>query len=232
MSSGDPTGLARGTFWTVVGVIVGAVVTQSLIHLVVVLGEHRVGTIVDLDRSNALPDVLSTIILGGAATAAIVLVRSRSNPHRSASAALAVLLVVLTLADAVHDGAHPHTTIGKTVIGAVCGVGLLLVVVGRDAPVRCRRTMVVAGTLLATSFLVTGLDRFDVWFERERGDVVSEAQIVAKEGFELAGWSLVALALADAAAALDRRSQSTSPSRLISASSLLETAGRRLTRSG
>jgi hypothetical protein len=53
--------------------------------------------------------------------------------------------------------------------------------------------------VLAASFFVTGLDRLDHWFERERGDPIAEYQIVAKEGLELLGWSLVALALWDEA---------------------------------
>jgi hypothetical protein len=53
--------------------------------------------------------------------------------------------------------------------------------------------------LLLCSFLVSGLDRYDHRFERERGDPIAEYQIVAKEGLELLGWSLVALALWDEA---------------------------------
>jgi hypothetical protein len=61
-------------------------------------------------------------------------------------------------------------------------------------------TLAVGGCALVGSFLVMGLDRFDPWFARERGDAVAEYEIVAKENLELLGWSLVALALWDAAA--------------------------------
>jgi hypothetical protein len=64
---------------------------------------------------------------------------------------------------------------------------------------------------LAVSFLIIGLDRLDRRFERERGDLIAEYQIVAKEGLELIGWSLVALALWDAA--LERRPGTTKTSR-------------------
>jgi hypothetical protein len=56
-----------------------------------------------------------------------------------------------------------------------------------------------AGLLLAASFLVGGLDRIDRRFDADRGDPIAEYQIVAKEGLELLGWSLVALALWDEA---------------------------------
>ena len=57
-----------------------------------------------------------------------------------------------------------------------------------------------ATIVLAGSFLVGGLERFDpMRFQRERGDPIAEYQIVAKEGLELLGWSLVALALWDEA---------------------------------
>jgi hypothetical protein len=50
------------------------------------------------------------------------------------------------------------------------------------------------------SFYVNALDQVDAQrFERERGDPIAEYQIVAKEGLELLGWSLVALALWDEA---------------------------------
>jgi hypothetical protein len=60
-------------------------------------------------------------------------------------------------------------------------------------------TLLLTGALLLCSFLVSGLDRYDHRFERERGDPIAEYQIVAKEGLELLGWSLVALALWDEA---------------------------------
>ena len=60
--------------------------------------------------------------------------------------------------------------------------------------------MAVAGTLLVAAFLVTGLDRVFVEFQRPRGDAATEYRIAAKEDLELVGWSLVALALWDAAA--------------------------------
>ena len=62
--------------------------------------------------------------------------------------------------------------------------------------------------VLCGSFLVTALDEVDAGrFERERGDPIAEYQIVAKEGLELLGWSLVALALWDEASRRRPRSR-------------------------
>ena len=61
-------------------------------------------------------------------------------------------------------------------------------------------TLAVAGCLLLASLVVSTLAHVDPErFERVRGDPVTEYQIVTKEGLELLGWSLVALALWDEA---------------------------------
>jgi hypothetical protein len=60
-------------------------------------------------------------------------------------------------------------------------------------------TLAVGVLMLASSFFVTGLDRLNHRFERARGERTSEFEIVAKEGLELLGWSLIALALWDEA---------------------------------
>ena len=52
--------MRRGVFAAWLGAIVGVALLQSAVHLVVVLGCGDVGTVVDLDRSNGLPDIVST----------------------------------------------------------------------------------------------------------------------------------------------------------------------------
>jgi hypothetical protein len=113
----------------------------------------------------------------------------------------------LTVADLLHDGAHPSSEVGRLVIALVTATAGLLVTVGLEAAGRTRATLAAAGIALACSFLVSGLDRFDIWFERMRGDPVAEYQIVAKEGLELVGWSLVALALWDESLRRRRRAR-------------------------
>jgi hypothetical protein len=64
---------------------------------------------------------------------------------------------------------------------------------------RVRTTSAAASLALASSFLAAGLERFDRVFERARGEPIAECRVVAKEGLEAVGWSLVALALWDEA---------------------------------
>jgi hypothetical protein len=186
-------------FHASIAAIVGVVLVQSLVHLGVVLGGDRIDTIVDLDRSNGLPDLASTAALAAAAAGAAMLSTRRHGVDRLVTRLTAGSLGILTLADLLHDGAHPSRSTGPLVIGLVVVTIGLLSIVALEARSRAQALFVVAVCLLAGSFLVSGLDRLDRWFERERGDVVAEAEIVAKEGLELAGWGLVAVALWDEA---------------------------------
>ena len=186
-------------FHASIAAIVGVVLVQSLVHLGVVLGGDRIDTIVDLDRSNGLPDLASTAVLAAAAAGAAMLSTRRHGVDRLVTRLTAGSLGVLTLADLLHDGAHPSRSTGPFVIGLVVVTIGLLSIVALEAQSRAQALLAVAVCLLAGSFLVSGLDRLDRWFERERGDVVAEVEIVAKEGLELAGWGLVAVALWDEA---------------------------------
>jgi asparagine N-glycosylation enzyme membrane subunit Stt3 len=179
--------------------ITAIVAAQSASHLVLVLDAGRIGTFIDLDRSNGLPDLFSTFVLAVASGGAAALALRETAGRRLVASFVAALLGALTVADVLHDGAHPSRATGPLVITlVVCTVALLLLV-AVDAGTRVLLTLAVAVCLLAGSFLVTGLDRLDRWFERERGDEVAEVEIVTKEGLELAGWALVALALWDEA---------------------------------
>ena len=189
------SGIRSGVFAAWVGLIAGVALLQSAVHLEVVLRWDRVGTLVDLDRSNGIPDLASTLALAASAAGASSIAREAQGWRRLAPAALSVLLVGLTLADLVHDGPHPVSGIGWLVIAMVAFAGLLLAFIAVTSGVRAWTTLAVAGCLLMASFLVNGLDEYDQRFERERGDSIAEYQIVAKEGLELLGWSLVALAL-------------------------------------
>ena len=185
-------------------VIATLVAAQSVVHLVVVLHLHRVGTLVDLDRSNGLPDIISTVALIFAALGAGAVAHCERGVHRMAAGLLTSLLAALMLADAFHDGAHPSSEKGRYVIALVAGTAGLLSFVALAAALRTKVLLAVAVLGLGASFLVTGLDKFDHRFCCGREDPIAEYQIVAKEGLELLGWSLVALALWDEA--LRRRS--------------------------
>jgi hypothetical protein len=199
MGEGRSGGFGRPTFVALVLVLGALVVAQSVVHLVVVLGLDRIGTFVDLDRSNGLPDIVSTLALALAAVGAGLVAGCARGGQRATGAALTAVLAGLTLADLLHDGAHPSSRTGPYVIGLVLTAGLLLLVVARASGTRARITFAAAALVLVASLSAEGLDRVDHWFERERGDPVAEYQIVAKEGLELLGWSLVALGLWDEA---------------------------------
>ena len=175
-------------------VIATLVAAQSVVHLVVVLHLHRVGTLVDLDRSNGLPDIISTVALIFAALGAGAVAHCERGVHRMAAGLLTSLLAALMLADAFHDGAHPSSEKGRYVIALVAGTAGLLSFVALAAALRTKVLLAVAVLGLGASFLVTGLDKFDHRFCCGREDPIAEYQIVAKEGLELLGWSLVALA--------------------------------------
>jgi hypothetical protein len=159
------------------------------------LDEHRIDTIFDLDRSNSLPDIVSTLALAaGSVAAALLAVRERAG-IRVVSSLLAGVLALLTLADLLHDGAHPTRQTGLLVIALVVTAGGLLIAVAVRAAVVARALLAGAALALLVAFMIPGLDQYDRWFQRERGDPVREYQVVAKEDLELVGWSLVAVAL-------------------------------------
>lgn len=178
-------------------VIAAVVVAQSVAHLALVLGANRIDTFVDLDRSNGLPDLVSTLVLAAATAGAVKLSLRQPAERPSLALLLAALLGALTVSDLLHDGAHPYRNTGPLVIGFVLCTVALLALLAVDAGGRVRATLAVGVCFLACSFLVIGLDRLDHWFERERGDPIAEYQIVVKEGLELFGWGLVALGLWD-----------------------------------
>jgi hypothetical protein len=187
-------GRAFGAWIAAAGAVV---VAQSILHFQVVLEEGRVGALVDLDRSNGVPDVVSTAVLATATVGAMLLVPDKNGSGRLLGALTAACLAALTTADLLHDGAHPGSANGRLVIAlAVCTVALLgLTRVTR----RGRVTLATGVCLLAGAFLVDGLDRLSDRLEPQRPDLGTESQIVAKEGLELLGWSLVTLALWDEA---------------------------------
>jgi hypothetical protein len=186
----------RAWYHACLAAIAGVVGLQSIAHLVSVLAGGDTGTNLDLDRSNGVADLLSTVALGltvGGATA----LASVGGAGRRASVVLAAALAVLTVSDILHVGAHPSSAGGLMVIGVVGCAGVIVAMLFPTLSPRPRVTFGGAAVALAGSIAVEGLERYNGWFERERGDPIAEYQIVAKEGLELLGWSLVALALWD-----------------------------------
>jgi hypothetical protein len=188
----------RARRMTVLGVA-AVVAAQSAAHLVAVFVFDRVGSFVDLERSNGAADLISELVLAAAAAGAFRLAWAGGPKRRPIAVALAISLSVLTIDDVIHDGPHPSSWSGKVVIACVVGTVALLVVLASRMEPRARLTALVAIGMLAASFVVSDVDHLVRWFESDRGDIVDELQIVAKEALELGGWSLVALALWDQA---------------------------------
>src|SRR5262245_52774167 len=121
--------MSHRAFAAWLGAIAGVALLQSFAHLVVVLRADRIDTFLDLDRSNGLPDIVSTLALGLAAAGAFRIARRTVGRERRVTGVLAVVLAVLTLADLVHDGPHPASGLGWITIVLVVSAALLLAVV-------------------------------------------------------------------------------------------------------
>ena len=83
----------------------------------------------DLERSNSLPDLVSTLILTLAAAGAVALAGRERGRRRALAASLGSLLALLVLADVTYDVPHISSVRGATVIGLVVAVGVLLALV-------------------------------------------------------------------------------------------------------
>lgn len=185
--------------------IVAVVVAQSVLHVLFTVDLHQRRSLFDVYRVNGIPDLVSTMALGAAAVGAAVLAFFASGRRRIPPAVGAAALGALTLADLVHDGAHPGRSTGKVVIAlAVLAIVMVLLVV-LTAFTRAKIMFAVAVGLLAGSFMISQVRELDPTFDWRHGQLAHELRVVAKEGFELAGWAFLGLVLWDVA--LARRPQ-------------------------
>ena len=183
-----------------VAVLFGAllVVAQSAADMVAVLAFHSYDSLVDLDRSNALPDVVSVaIILSAAAGSAVLSTRLRSS--RWVAGVLTVVLVLIALDDAAHFSDDTSTMGGRVVILTVlCGALLTVAVALRTSrtPLVC---MLLGIVLLAIDVKVPFLyDQLmnvtgNPWVQR--GDLLYELGIVLDEAIEVTAWLLLSAGL-------------------------------------
>jgi hypothetical protein len=189
----------------------GAVhVAQSVVHLIATVGFGVCGatgfaecpSVFDLDHNNGIADVVSTALIATAALGAAVL-GARRRPRDVASPALATILFLVTLDDALHLEDNARTAYGVIVIGTIsCGAVLTIrVAVG---VFRETRWLLLVGTaVLAIDAKAPCL--YDQMMNAVgqaalgRGDLLYELGIVLDEGMELAGWTLLAVGLWDAA---------------------------------
>ena len=186
----------RATFWAWVAAILGTAAAQSTVHLYVVLDRSHVGSAFDLDRSNSLPDLVDRRTRDGSGGRRPSARRPRRQNSASAHCAPDAAddrrrCTRMTAPGIAHRLARDWRS--RHDRGAARGRRRPRGV-PRAGDTRSRRLR--APRLVLRQFA----DELDAArFERERGDPIAEYQIVAKEGFELIGWSLVALALWDEA---------------------------------
>ena len=200
--------MSHRTFAGLLGALVVVLALQSAAHMWAVLYRARIDSWLDLDRSNGLPDLLSTLVVLAAVAGAAVLGSRQQGHRRRATLALAGVIALVALADALHLHPGRHSAPDDlTTLVAVAGVALLGAVIGDGSNGGRARTMIALGlVILGASLVLDALPELDEWFERARGDPIIEWQIVAKQGFEVAGWWLVAMGLWDAAGVAARAS--------------------------
>jgi hypothetical protein len=192
------------------------IVAQSIAHLIVTVG---LGTcdatgfgscpsVLDLDHDNGVSDVVSTVVIAAAAIGAGVL-GVRRWPHEMAALALAAILFLVTFDDALHLEDNARNVYGLVVVGTIVCGAVLTIRVAAGLASGTRWLLLLGTALLAVDAKAPFL--YDQLMNRVgqpalvRGDFLYELGIVLDEGMELAGWTLLAVGLWDAAAAADPR---------------------------
>jgi hypothetical protein len=193
--------VSRGSFNAWLAATAVAVLLQSIAHLVATGPFGEIDSIVDLDRSNGLPDVISTVAIAVAGIGAVLLVWRTRGWERLSAFLLGVCLGVLAIDDVVGVDRDFSAFATLVISGfAIVAVAAFAAADGK-AGVRQAVTLAAGLTALVATLVVGQLPELEPWFERARGDQIIELQIVLKQGLELVGWGLVALGLWDRALA-------------------------------
>jgi hypothetical protein len=192
-------------------------VAQSVLGMVAALEFNSYSSPLDLNRNNAIPDLVSTAAILAGALGAAVLAGAQLGLRWRATA-LAIVLSLVALDDLLHAEAEGGGARAMYVAGTLAAVLVLILAVAWRAPRAAAVSLLVGLVLLVVAvkeaywydqFLNT-LQRGD----QERGDLDYELGIVLKNGLELLGWSLVAIGLwatALAARAQPRRAPAPAP---------------------
>jgi hypothetical protein len=186
------------------------VAAQSLAHLIATFRFGSCNGILlgpcsspfDLDRSNGVPDVVSTVVIAAATLGAGVLA-ARNRPARVPAALLALALLLVGTDDALHARDNALSSFGIVVIGTLVASFALAAWVAALAP-RVASLCLVAGiALLALDvkmpFAYDQLMNLVGQPALHRGDFLYELGIVLDEATELFGWVLVMTGLWKAA---------------------------------
>jgi hypothetical protein len=123
-----------------------------------------------------------------------------------AALALATILFLVTIEDALHLGEDARTKYGVIVVGTVLCAAVLTILVAVGASREIRWLLLVGTALLAidvkTPYLYDQIMNAVGQPALVRGDLLYEFGIVLDEAMELAGWTLLAVGLWDAALAV------------------------------
>ena len=208
---------ALRTIWLGLSAALVLFTVQSAISLVASLRFHSYDSVLDLERNNAIPDLVSTAVIVAAALGAVALALKVRRSRRQATV-LAVLLTLAALDDLLQVEAGAAGAWGRTVFPTVVAAALLIGWIALQAPPRPRLTLLAGIFLLAVAVknayeydqLLNLLGRGD----EQRGELDYELGIVLKQGLELFGWSLVATGLwAAAVGARGRAAAGSAPAR-------------------
>jgi hypothetical protein len=192
----------------VVGALV--IVAQSIAHLIVTVGLGACDatgfgpcpSVLDLDHSNGVSDIVSTVVIAAAALGAAAL-GVRRRPHEMAAFGLAAILFLVTFDDALHFEDNAKNVYGVIVVGTIVCAAVLTIRVAAGVSSGTRWLLLIGTALLALDakapFLYDQLMNTVGQPALVRGDLLYELGIVLDEAMELAGWSLIAVGLWNAA---------------------------------
>jgi hypothetical protein len=188
------------------------IVVQSLAHLVATVrlgacdatGFSECPSVFDLDHNNGIWDLVSTAVIAASALGAAAL-GVRRRPRDVAALALAAVLFLLTVDDTLHLGDNARNVYGAIVLGTTLCAATLTIRVAVGVPGSTRWFLLLGIALLALDvkapFLYDQLMNVVGQPALARGDLLYEIGIVLDEAIELAGWTLLAVGLWDAALA-------------------------------
>jgi hypothetical protein len=189
------------------------IVAQSTAHLIATVGFgvcdatgfSECPSVFDLDHNNGISDLVSTAVIATAAVGAAVL-GVRRRPREVAALALATILVLVTFDDALHLEDNGRTEYGLIVVGTIVCAAILTIRVALGVSRETRWLLLVGTALLAldakTPYFYDQLMNIVGQPALVRGDLLYELGVVLDEAMELAGWTLLAVGLWDAALAV------------------------------
>jgi len=187
-----------------------AIVAQSVAHLIATVefgvcdasGFGPCSSVFDLDHNNGISDVVSSFVIAVAGIGAAVL-GTRRRPREVMAFVLAAFLFLISFDDTLHLEDTVRNAYGVFVFGTIVTAGVLLVRVAASVSSETRRLMLFGVAILALDikfpFVYDQMMNVVGQPNLVRGDLLYELGVVLDEAMELAGWTLLAVGLWDAA---------------------------------